>query len=53
MLLASCASFLLTLGLIANDYKNKKRQEKQEAELKEERSKYQTIRILLTGGPYI
>ena len=53
MLLASCASVLLTLGLIASDYKEKKKQERQEAELKEQRSKYQTIRILLTGGPYI
>lgn len=42
---------MLTLGLLASDYSSKKRKEKQEAELKEERSKYQTIRILLTGGP--
>lgn len=40
MLLAASASFLLTLGLAINDYRNKKKREKSEAEMKERRSKF-------------
>lgn len=40
LLAASCASFLLTVGMLVKDYQNKKNREKKEAEIKERRSKF-------------
>lgn len=51
MLLASLASTVLTVGLIIYDYK-KNKQHKDKDNEKTSKKKYQTIKILLTGGPY-
>ena len=53
MLLASSATVLFTTGLVIYDYFQKKKLEGNSSEQKDKKRNYQTIKILLTGGPYI
>jgi hypothetical protein len=51
MLLAGCASLLVTAGLAIYDFREKKKREKESEESSDKKRGCQSIRILLTGGP--
>ena len=52
MLLASGATILFTTGLALYDFFNPK-QKKLSEDGKDKKRNYQTIKLLLTGGPYV
>ena len=52
MLLASGATLLVTAGLATYDFILKQR-ERNQVRNKEKKKTYESIKILLTGGPYI
>lgn len=53
MLLASCASLLVTAGLAIYDYAQKRNGKSKDKDDSRERRGSQSIKILLTGGPYL
>ena len=53
MLLVSCGALLVTAGMAFQDYQRRKKEELKKEENKEKKKIYQSIKLLLTGGPYI
>ena len=51
MLAISCISLSLVGALFWHDYRDYKKKAKKEEENKQSRSKFQSVKILLTGGP--
>lgn len=53
MLVASCATLILTAGLAFYDFQKERKEQKEQKEGKNLKDKNgSSIRILLTGGPY-